>query len=425
MLVNQPATINFQLGVQAMQTINVSAEAQTLNKTDASIGDALDNQVLQALPAEGRNVPDLLSLQPGVLYLGRGVSKDTDSRTGAVSGARSDQGNVTLDGLDDNDQTQGYAFTGVLRSTIDSTDEFRVATVNSDAEAGRSSGAQVSLITKSGTNSFHGDAFEYYRPSFTVANNWFNKQAQLANGLPNVPGKLIRNTFGGAVGGPILKDKAFFFFNYEGQRSAENTQATRTVTDGQLPRGHDPVSGRQQPGPHAYRRPNLRSLTPPALETGVCPNGPGANAAVLHYFSHFPHTNTGGGDNLNTAGFTFSSPSPSTLNTSILKFDYNFHDKHHLFIRGNLQKDLTSQPEQYPGQPPSSTRIDNTKGLAAGDTWTLSSSLINDLRYGYIRQGYADAGTLTKDYVDFRFIDDLDPHTGTTTGECPGTQHHR
>ncbi|MGH9696470.1 MAG: carboxypeptidase regulatory-like domain-containing protein, partial [Bryobacteraceae bacterium] len=185
LLVNQPATINFELGVQATQTINVSAEAQTLNKTDASIGTALDNQVLQSLPAEGRNVPDLLSLQPGVLYLGRNVSKDSDSRSGAVSGARSDQGNVTLDGLDDNDQTQGYAFTGVLRSTIDSTDEFRVATVNSDAAAGRSSGAQVSLVTKSGTNSFHGDAFEYYRPSFTVANNWFNKQAQLASGLPN------------------------------------------------------------------------------------------------------------------------------------------------------------------------------------------------------------------------------------------------
>jgi hypothetical protein len=107
LLVNQPATINFQLGVvQTSQTVNVSAEAQTLNKTDASIGTALDNQVLQALPAEGRNVPDLLSLQPGVLYLGRGVSKDSDSRSGAVSGARSDQGNVTLDGLDDNDQTQ-------------------------------------------------------------------------------------------------------------------------------------------------------------------------------------------------------------------------------------------------------------------------------------------------------------------------------
>lgn len=418
LLVNQPATINFQLGVQASQTINVSAEAQTLNKTDASIGDALDNQILQALPAEGRNVPDLLSLQPGVLYLGRGVSKDSDSRTGAVSGARSDQGNVTLDGLDDNDQTQGYAFTGVLRSTIDSTDEFRVATVNSDAQGGRSSGAQVSLVTKSGTNSFHGDAFEYYRPSFTVANNWFNKQAQLASGLPNVPGKLIRNTFGGAIGGPILKDKLFFFFNYEGQRSAENTQATRTVPTDSYRAGLLSYLDDNN-AVHTLTQSQFTTIDSPCIAAGGCPSGPGPNPNVLQYFSLYPHANTGGGDNLNTAGFTFSSPSPSTLNTSILKFDYNLNEKHHLFIRGNLQKDLTAQPEQFPGQGPSSTRVDNTKGMAAGDTWTLSSSLINDLRYGYIRQGYADAGTATKDYVHFRFIDNINPQTSTTIVSVP------
>jgi hypothetical protein len=418
LLVNQPATINFQLGVQATQTINVSAEAQTLNKTDASIGTALDNEVLQALPAEGRNVPDLLSLQPGVLYLGRGVSRDSDSRSGAVSGARSDQGNVTLDGLDDNDQTQGYAFTGVLRSTIDSTDEFRVATVNSDAAAGRSSGAQVSLVTKSGTNSFHGDAFEYNRTNFGNANNWFNKQSQLASGLPNVPGKLIRNTFGGAVGGPILKDKLFFFFNYEGQRSAENTQETRTVPTDSYRAGTVRYQDDNNQV-HTLSQGQFAQLDAACVGAGSCPNGPGANAAVLQYFNTFPHSNTGGGDNLNTAGFTFSSPSPSTLNTSILKFDYNFRDTHHLFVRGNLQKDTTSQSEQYPGQPPRSTRIDNTKGLAAGDTWTLSSSLINDLRYGYIRQGYSDAGTVTKDYVHFRFIDNINPQTGTTIVNVP------
>ena len=419
LLVNQPATINFQLGVvQTSQTINVSAEAQTLNKTDASLGTALDNQTLQALPAEGRNVPDLLSLQPGVLYLGRGVSKDTDSRTGAVSGSRSDQGNVTLDGLDDNDQTEGYAFTGVLRSTIDSTDEFRVATVNSDAQGGRSSGAQVSLITKSGTNSFHGDAFEYNRSNFGNANNWFNKQAQLANGQPNVPGKLIRNTFGGAIGGPIYKDKLFFFFNYEGQRSAENTQETRIVPTDSYRAGQIRYQDDNNQV-HTLTQGQFAQLDSACVGTGACPNGPGANAAVLQYFNQFPHANTGGGDNLNTAGYTFSSPSPATLNTSIVKFDYNFRDKHHLFIRGNLQKDTTADPEQYPGLPPNSIRIDNTKGMAAGDTWMISNTLINDLRYGYIRQGYSDAGTLTKDYVDFRFMDDLDPHTGTTTVNVP------
>ena len=235
LLVNQPATVNFSLSVQAStETVDVSAQTQTLNDADATIGNALNNATIAALPSEGRNVPDLLSVQPGVLYLGRGSDKQSDSRTGSVAGARSDQTNVTLDGLDDNDQTQGYAFTGVLRSTLDSVEEFRVTTTNSNADAGRSSGGQVSMVTKSGTNQFHGAVYEYNRNTFTVANDWFNKAAEESQGLPNVPGKLIRNTFGGSFGGPIVKNRLFFFGNYEGQRTAENKQVTRTVPTASL-----------------------------------------------------------------------------------------------------------------------------------------------------------------------------------------------
>jgi hypothetical protein len=232
LLVNQPATINFKLTIQsATVVVDVSSEADTLNRTDASIGNSVNNATIQALPMEGRNVTDLLSLQPGVLYLGQQTTEqqDQDSRSGSVAGARSDQTNVTLDGLDDNDQQNGYAFTGVLRSTLDSTEEFRVTTTSSNADAGRSSGAQVNLVTKSGINKFHGAAYEYNRNSLGYANDWFNKQGELQSGLPNQPGKLIRNTFGGTLGGPIKKDKLFFFFNYEGQRTAQNSQQTRVV----------------------------------------------------------------------------------------------------------------------------------------------------------------------------------------------------
>lgn len=118
LLVNQPATIDFVLTVRSNTiTVDVSASAQTLNTSDASLGGAADSAEIQALPSETRNVPDLLSLQPGVLYLPPTV---TDSRSGAVNGGRSDQGNVTLDGIDDNVQITGYAFTGVLRETQDS-----------------------------------------------------------------------------------------------------------------------------------------------------------------------------------------------------------------------------------------------------------------------------------------------------------------
>lgn len=192
LIVDQPATIDFEMSVQATaQVVNVSAEAQTLNTTDASLGGSMNNALIQSLPSETRNVPDLLSLEPGVLYLptmgGSESNPGGDSRSGAVNGIRSDQGNVTVDGVDDNDQVFGYAFTGVLRETQDSVEEFRVATSNTNSDEGRSAGAQVSLITKSGTNKFHGSAYEYHRPTFTVSNNWFVKQAELNSGESNTP----------------------------------------------------------------------------------------------------------------------------------------------------------------------------------------------------------------------------------------------
>ena len=108
---------------------------------------------------------------------------------------------------------------------MDSLEEFRVVTTNSNADSGRSSGAQVSLVTKGGTNQFHGTAYEYNRSSIGTANDWFNERAELQSGLPNKPGQLIRNTFGAAVGGPIIKNRLFFFSNYEGQRSREAVQS--------------------------------------------------------------------------------------------------------------------------------------------------------------------------------------------------------
>ncbi len=423
LLVNQPATINFSLGVQTTQTINVSAAAQTLNDTDASIGNALTNQVIEALPSEGRNVPDLLSLQPGVLYLGRQIDQNTDSRSGAVAGARSDQGNVTLDGLDDNDQVNGFAFTGVLRATLDSTQEFRVTTTNGTAESGRSSGAQVNIVTRSGTNSFHGDAFEYHRPTFTAANNWFNKQAQLASGLPNIPGKLIRNTFGGSFGGPIKKDKLFFFFNYEGQRTAENQQVTQIVPTASYRAGNISYQSVQPDGSlgvTTLSAAQIAALDVGCVPNGVCPGGPGPNPAVLSYFNQYPLNNGfASGDGYNTGSFTFSSPAPASLNTSILKLDYIPTEKHHLFVRGNLQKDVTAGTENFPGQGPQYVIRDNTKGIAGGDTWTISPNIVNDLRYGYIRQGFANRGVGHGDYVDFRFMSQLTAETRSTIVNVP------
>lgn len=425
LLVNQPATINFALTVQSTSvTVDVSAAAQTLNTNDASLGNAMGNGEIQALPSETRNVPDLLSLQPGVLYLPT-TGPDGDSRSGSVNGVRSDQGNVTMDGIDDNDQVNGYAFTGVLRETQDSVEEFRVTTASANADSGRSAGAQVSMVTKSGTNRFHGSAYEYNRPTLTVANDWFNKQAQLNSGLANVPGKLIRNTFGADVGGPIKKDKLFFFANYEAQRQAENTQVTQTVPTASYQQGNliyqgDTASGGIENVTLTPSQVAQLDASCQVCNSAAYPAPPGPNPNALAYFQSMPAANGfTEGDTLNSGSYSFSSPNPKTLNTSIVRLDYTPSDKHRIFVRGNLQKDTTNETEQFPGQGPSSVFEDNTKGIIAGDTWTISQNLINDIRYGYIRQGNSTRGVGSGDYVDFRFLATTSAETRSTIISVP------
>jgi hypothetical protein len=394
LLVGQPATIDFTLSVQAETvTVDVSSEAEALNLTDATMGNAVGNETIQALPMDGRNPISLLTLQPGVLYIGNEVS---DSRQGAVAGGRSDQGNVTLDGIDDNDEVYGTAFTGILRSTMDSTEEFKVTTSNGTAEAGRSSGAQINLVTKSGTNQMHGSLYEYYRPDNVVANSFFNKYSQLASSLPNDPQFYLVNTFGGTVGGRIIKDKLFYFFNYEGQRIGTHavvgaTLPTQSFMQGEL-KYVDTTGTTQTLTPLQVTnldQPCTSNVT--AAGQPVCPNGAGPNQDLLSYLATSKLTATGtteGDGGLNSGSYYFTSPAPSTLNTSILKIDYIASSKTRFFVRGQLQKDTASGPENLPGQPAGSFSDDNTKGLFAGFTWTPTDHIVNDLRYGFVRQGF-------------------------------------
>jgi hypothetical protein len=448
LLVNQPATVNFTLTVQGTnEVVDVSLDAQTLNFTDASLGDAKSNEMIQSLPSETRNPADLLSLQAGVLYLPNpNGGPSEDSRSGAVNGVRSDQGNVTLDGVDDNDQVRGYAFTGVLRETQDSTEEFRVTTGNANADAGRSAGAQISLVTKSGTNKFHGAAYEYYRPTNTVANDFFLKNAQAAAGTGNRPAKLLRNIFGGDVGGPIFKDKLFFFGNYEGLRKAESAIQQRTVpcavsggscvgaqsaTDGYANgyltylgnSGTDVLTPTQFAAVDAYNGCDV-------CNTSAYPYGPGANPNAQAYLKLFPTANgTALGNNLNTGSYTFASPTPQTQNTTIVRLDWIPSSKTRVFFRGNLQKDVTAGVEQFPAftsygvnfaaAPPSSKTVDNTKGFTIGDTWTITPNIVNDVRYGYIRQGYGVSGLGSGHYVDFRGLDSPTAETRNSTYIVP------
>lgn len=427
LLVNQPATVNVALKVgTSTTTVDVTADTSALNAIDATIGTPFNQTQIQTLPFQGNNVFSLLSLQAGVLSLGdqSQSTMDSDSRAGAVNGARSDQSNLTLDGIDNNTQTLGYAFSGVLRPTRDSVDEFRVVTSSSNADSGRSSGAQVSVVTRSGTNRIHGSAYEYYRPTNTVANDWFNKQAQLQNGQPNVPGKYLRNTFGGSIGGPVIKDKLFYFASYEADKVAQNQQVINEV-----PLGTTANPGLRQ-GYLTYVNAlgGTTTLTPSTIGQmdlhcsgeGTCPLGAGVDPAALQYFATLPQANGNLlGDGYNFGSYTFSSPTPQSNITNIVKLDYNVTAKHRLFVRGNLESDNLTGAVTYPNQSPSTKNYSNNKGFAIGHTWAITNNLVNNLRYGYIRQGFSNRGALHGDYVNFANIAPATAQTFDLTVNIP------
>ena len=441
--VSQPATIDVVLQVKGTtEVVEVSGEAPLVNTQDATLGNNFGTRQLTDLPSEGRDPVAILSLQPGVVYLGNQVNQDDDSRGGSVNGARSDQTNVTLDGLDDNDQLHGYAFQGAMRATLDSLQEFRVTTSNYDASAGRSSGAQVNLVTKSGTNSFHGSLYEYHRPSFTVANDFFNKEAELKAGLPNVPQHILRNTFGGSIGGPIQNDRLFFFAAYEGQRTADQVQVSRVVPTASLRAGQlkylcsvsDPncsVSNSQvtvQPFDSQF---NLATITSDQIasldqgcsDNGTCPWGPGPNPNIQSLFAGYPLPNStsGGGDGFNSASYTFAGSNPTKHDTYIIKLDYKItpNGNHALFVRGNLQNDHESTPPQYPGLPTNTFITNNSKGVAGGYTALLRNNLINNFRYAFIRQGAGESGLNSQPFNRLRGLSDPVGLTSTLLTTVP------
>ena len=384
--------INFKEVGAVTETVTVQGGESTINTSDATIGNTFNETQIRQLPLEGRNVVGLLSLQPGVVFTGI----EGDQRSGAVNGGRSDQANVTLDGVDVNDQQSATAFTSVLPVTLDSVQEFRVTTTNPNASAGRSSGGQIALVTKSGTNEFHGSLYEFHRNTVTTANDFFNNQA----GQPRP--KLLRNVFGGSFGGPIIKNRAFFFVNYEGRRDASaflNTRSgipTETLKQGILLYEAAAGDARAVPCPGQPAR-RCGVLTPADLRA-LDPRGIGVNQAMLDYFKLFPVGNDSalGPDNgLNFTGLRFNSPLAVNRNTYIARFDYDLtgNGKHALMWRGSLAdfKDDNAAPV-LPGQPTASVALENTKGYVVGYTAQISSSLINDVRYGLTRQGIEATG---------------------------------
>jgi hypothetical protein len=446
LLVKLPSTVPIKFQVAGVaQTVTVEGTAPLVNRTDASLGNVVEQDQIEELPVADRNVTYLLSLQPGVSYLGiqSQTVQNGDTRSGAVNGLRSDQSNVTLDGIGVNDENNGYSFFSVLNAPPDSVEEFRVTTANSTADSGYSSGAQVALVTKSGNNNFHGSAYEYNRNTIFSANDPFIKEAQLEDGLANVQPKLLRNVFGVTLGGPIKKNRLFFFTNYEGRRDAQGTSVVRAVPSASLRQGflqyeciggatntacpggtvtaNNPVTGvpytvNVQPGYYAFT---------PAQIQAIDPDGIGDNPAILALLNQYLTPNaTNDGDGLNTLGYRFASNADSTFNTYIARVDYHINSSgsQTLFARASMQNFNQPQQQQFPGQLASQTFVDDSRGITVGLTSLINPRLINNFHWGFVRQGGQIQGISQYPAVELSGLDNLVPFTRSTTYFVPINQ---
>jgi hypothetical protein len=465
LLVNLPATIDVKMKVgAATTTVEVTAQAPLLNTTDASQGNTMAGSQIADMPLYGRNVTQLLSVQPGVVFTSnRSDMAANDTRSGSVNGAHSDQNNITLDGVDVNDQGNGSPFETVVPVTVASVEEFRVTTADYGADQGRSSGAQSALVTKGGTNNFHGSAYEYNRTDFGEANDFFNKNAEAALDAPNKPLHLVYNIFGADLGGPIKHDRAFFFLNYEGHREDQAVTAQRSIpsptladgiiqypcaTPSQCPAGtiqgesgkmYKVGAGDFAIGPNS----NSGGLAPGGL-VQMDPLGIGPSKASMAYFQTYlsnpavsrnPNNDPvlGDGLGLNFDGFLFAPVEDQRDDILIGRFDYKLtaNGSQTLFWRGSGQDNYvpgeasagsTSPPggaggngaPLLPGDPNQGVASDFSKGMVAGYTVLFGSNVVNNFRYGLTRQSIASTGDSN---LPANFIRDLSQDEGNYTNE--------
>lgn len=368
---NTPLTLDVRLEVGAVtETVNVTAEASVVNTENAATGNPFTEQQIKDIPLQTRNIVALLGVQPGV------------ASTGQVAGARPDQNNVLLDGVDVNDNKGVNGFNAVIPIPLDSVQEFRTTVAGLGAEQGSYAGGQVSVVTKSGSNSFHGTAYEYNRNTATAANDWFSNRAGVARAA------LVRNQYGFSVGGPIIKNKLFFFYNWEGRKDRSAAIINRTVPSDTFKNGNIQV---------LLKDGRTVNLTPVDI-LNIDPLHVGESAYIKTYMSAYPSGNnplTAADKGLNFNTLTFNAPQHLDNHAQVGKLDYNLdpQGKHTFSLRGTLNgASQDSTLAQFPGQAAAAGTLDNSRGLAGRYTAVLSPHLVNVFNYGYTRLGNASTG---------------------------------
>jgi len=367
--VDQRARLDFALTVGSnTESITVQGSAPLLNTSDASVSTVIGNQFVENLPLNGRSFSSLIDLAPGVVLT---PSSFYEQGQFSVNGQHPDANYFIVDGVSANLGTAGSGANfgqggaGQLPATsafggssnlvsLDALEEFRIQTSTFAPEYGRTPGAQITVLTKSGTNTFHGTAFEYFRNDKLDGNDWFAN----ANGLARP--ELRQNDFGGVLGGPIKKDKLFFFGSYEGLRVRQPEVADTYV-------------------PSLATRQNAPAAVQPLLNAFPLPNGP----------------DLGNG----TAGFSASYSNPSTLNSSGIRIDYLPWQRVTIFGR---YSDAPSEVDQRADGSLQSTYSNvavtkyRTQSLTLGSNQVITPRLTNEFRFNYSRSRANSFYTLDK-----------------------------
>lgn len=382
--VNAVRTQNVVLTVgNVITTVSVSGGNQnvTLDTTDATIGNNFEVQMVNDLPVQIRDTPAaLFILQPG-------VTEDSSGQF-SVTGARTDQSHVTLDGLDVDDRFTGQFGAINGNAPVDSIQEFRGVTAGETANFDSGGGGQFQLVTKSGTNQFHGDLFEYHRDTDLEANDWFSNNAD----VPRAP--LIRNQFGGNLGGPVFKNKFFFFFEYNGRRDNQGAAVEQTVPTTSYLGGNisyiNNGSGCTIESTTLSAPQCISTVSAANVAAQFDPLHTGQDSALASFLAtRYPKGNDAtGGDGINTTGFRFNAPVILKENDYVARIDYNLTPNQKLFARSSALSEREGDdinfrsPIQFPGDPVTRSIDDASWAWVVGHNWVLGANKTNQVSYG-------------------------------------------